>query len=266
MDVLVRVALQGGHHWEFSCDEGDPMVTGLVSALPGAAVDPSLPADGLIQVESRTGERMFFTRTSLVSVTIVRPVTHATSVLSAQAGGGWPGARFPSPFALIPHCLDDATVAALQTTVAASPVSTPQAICEVDLDRLPLNAADQLVAVVAEAGKMLGVRSADDTHLDIKLYQCHSGEAPEFASPVSERTILHFVVLWPAQEPNRISGSIQLYDRLIETSEPSGRTVDLQPNVALLFPAGTRHGALQLEAGAPALVLIGTLRTSGSNG
>ena len=265
MDVLVRVALQGGHRWEFSCDEGDPMVIGLVSALPGATVDASLPEDGLIQVESRTGERMFFTRTSLVSVTIVRPVTHATAVLSAQAGGGWPGARFPSPFVLIPHCLDAATIAALQVAVAESPASTLPATSEVDLERLPPNAADQLVAVVTEACKTLGARSIEDTHLDIKLYQCCSGEAPGLPSPASEGNILHFVVLWPAQEPDTISGSIQLHDRLIETSEPSGRTVDLQPNVALLFPADTRHGALQLEAGTPTLVLIGTLRASGSN-
>jgi hypothetical protein len=72
VDVSIRLLLKGGHHWEFVCDEDDPMVFGLVSALPGAKLDTSLPADGLIQVEARNGQRFFLSRASLVALTISR--------------------------------------------------------------------------------------------------------------------------------------------------------------------------------------------------
>jgi hypothetical protein len=59
VDVSIRLSLRGGHHWEFVCDEDDPMVFGLVSALPGVTIDPALPPDGLIQVEARNGQRLY---------------------------------------------------------------------------------------------------------------------------------------------------------------------------------------------------------------
>ncbi len=67
MDVSIRLSLKGGHQWEFVCDEDDPMVFGLISALPGANLDASLPSDGLIQVEARNGQRFFLSRASLVA-------------------------------------------------------------------------------------------------------------------------------------------------------------------------------------------------------
>jgi hypothetical protein len=56
MDVVVRLSLQGGHKWDFCCHEDDPIIIGLMSALPGADLERNLPADGLIQLETRTGE------------------------------------------------------------------------------------------------------------------------------------------------------------------------------------------------------------------
>jgi len=84
VDVSIRVSLQGGHHWEFVCDEDDPMVFGLVSALPGAKLDASLPPDGLIQVEARNGQRFFLSRSSLVALTISRlPAGQQTGISAA---------------------------------------------------------------------------------------------------------------------------------------------------------------------------------------
>ena len=53
------------------CDEDDPIIFGLVSALPGADLGGNLPADGLIQVETRLGERLYIARSSIVSVDIL---------------------------------------------------------------------------------------------------------------------------------------------------------------------------------------------------
>ena len=69
MDVKIRLWLQSGHVWEFCCDEDDDLLFGLMSALANSSTN--LSSDGLIQIEARTGERFFLTRSSLVAVEIV---------------------------------------------------------------------------------------------------------------------------------------------------------------------------------------------------
>lgn len=71
MDVQVKVWLRDGHVWKFCCDENDEVLAGLVSALPGAAASVSLPADGVVQIEARTKERLFVPRGSLVAVSVL---------------------------------------------------------------------------------------------------------------------------------------------------------------------------------------------------
>src|SRR5690349_1985003 len=71
MDVQVKVWLRDGHVWKFCCDENDEILAGLVSALPGAAASVSLPADGVVQIEARTKERLFVPRGSLVAVSVL---------------------------------------------------------------------------------------------------------------------------------------------------------------------------------------------------
>src|SRR5262249_54515338 len=104
MDVQVKLWLQGGHVWEFCCDEEDPVVFGLLSALPGADTGANLPPDGLIQIETRTGERLFLTRSSLVSVDIVR-VTDEMQLLGAKRlaapSSGSSDQASPAPFVLV---------------------------------------------------------------------------------------------------------------------------------------------------------------------
>jgi hypothetical protein len=70
MDVQVRLLLKDGHVGEFSCDENDAILYGLVSTLPGAKAGASLPSDGLIHIEARSGQRLYLTRSSLVAVQI----------------------------------------------------------------------------------------------------------------------------------------------------------------------------------------------------
>ena len=86
MDVQVKLWLHGGHVWEFCCDEDDPIIFGLVSALPGANLGGNLPVDGLIQVETRTGERVYLARSSLVSVDVV-PIANELAFLDSKRLG-----------------------------------------------------------------------------------------------------------------------------------------------------------------------------------
>lgn len=46
MDVQVKLWLKEGHTWEFCCDENDPVLIGLLSALPGAHLGQGLPQEG----------------------------------------------------------------------------------------------------------------------------------------------------------------------------------------------------------------------------
>src|SRR5215469_12498877 len=110
MDVQVKLWLQGGHVWEFCCDEDDPVVFGLISALPGTDSGASLPPDGLIQIETRTGERLFLTRSSLVSVDILR-ITDEMQLLDAKrlatCSSESSDQLSPAPFVLVPNALPD---------------------------------------------------------------------------------------------------------------------------------------------------------------
>jgi hypothetical protein len=83
MDVEVNVWLRDGYIWDFCCDEDDAILLGLVSALPGAAAGANLPADGVIQIEARTGERLFLSRSSLVAVRVL-PITDKLPLLAAD--------------------------------------------------------------------------------------------------------------------------------------------------------------------------------------
>ena len=265
MDVAVKVSLQGGHVWEFTCDEGDPMVFGLVSALPGAAVDSALPPDGLVQVEARSGERMYLTRSSLVAVTISR-LGHGPSSLFGDTSGSRPGTTVPASFALVPECFETETLADLRTAIArAKTSSATSGAAEVNLKNLPEMAAAGLVAAIAEARATLALVADEDTHLDVRLYAA----GVDALAPAAEHTgkddiILSFLILLPLQESGTASGTVELHDRLCgpTTGEAaSARAVTLLPNTALVFPAGAKRGPLQLTAqSAEALVVSGNLR------
>ncbi|HEY4253066.1 MAG TPA: 2OG-Fe(II) oxygenase [Roseomonas sp.] len=68
--LRVRLLMGAGHVREWTCDAGDPLIHGLLSALPGASLDPGLPPDGLIQINAGAGQRLFITRSSLVAIEI----------------------------------------------------------------------------------------------------------------------------------------------------------------------------------------------------
>src|SRR5262249_55585226 len=77
---------------------------------PGADSAAKLPPDGLIQIETRTGERLFLTSSSLVSVDIVR-ITDEMQLLAAKRlaapSSGSSCQSTPAPFVLVPNALPD---------------------------------------------------------------------------------------------------------------------------------------------------------------
>src|SRR5262245_62970640 len=69
MDIAVQVWLRDGHVWHFRCDENDEVLVQLISTLPGADADDPLP-NGVVQIDTPTGERLCSTRASFVALSL----------------------------------------------------------------------------------------------------------------------------------------------------------------------------------------------------
>lgn len=246
------------------------MVLGLVSALPGASVDSALPPDGLIQVEARSGERMFLTRPSLVAVTITRLGP------GGAAGGGEarPGTTTPVPFTIVPDCFDaEAQAGLLAAAARAGRSPAGPGVEEVDLKSLPELAAKGLVAAIAEARGALGLTADKETHLDVKLHAADSGAPPLPAGHAGKDDILFFMIVLPAQEGDGMSATLALHDRVAtaqgDAEAGETRLVKFEPNSVLAIPAGAVRGPLELQKpakGGEALVVSGSLRKGAGGG
>jgi len=253
MDVLLRLDLQGGHRWEFVCDENDPMVFGLVSALPGSTLNNSLPPDGLIQIEARDGRRLFLSRPSLVALTINR----IPSRVPADAGSFLTA----TPFVIRRDVFEHSAIEHLLVAPVA-PSSTGLApLQDVAVDALDADAADRLVRLLSDARTYLTPERNIETHLDFAVHRL-TGTAP-FRLPLrrASPSLLDFILsLSPADAPS--SGLVvALPDRWIGAAaavEAPARSLILGFNTALVFPAAKERDVLDVHfagnAAAPLLI------------
>jgi hypothetical protein len=261
MDVAVKVSLQGGHTWEFRCEAGDPMVTGIVSALPGATVDPALPPDGLIQLESRSGEKLFVTRSSLVAVSITEIVEHRAAL---PDGGQRPGTSIPCPFVLLPDCLKLEARGAVAAAVLAAPRAANGAgLWDMDLDELPLRAASNLADAVDEArASFPAAMSADEQHLDLTILRAEAGARDVTLPPPAADELLAFIVILPAGE-GKATATVDLAD-LIAGEGPEAfvptRTISFRANSLLVHPPDRIRGPLRLTVDTDTAIILGSLR------
>lgn len=162
MDLSIKLSFAGGHSWDFVCDEDNPLVAGVVSALPGAMVDQNLPPDGLIQVENRGGERLFFSRSSLVSVAIQRlPPKEASPAPATPLGD-------EGAFLLLPRAFGASTIEGLLTLPEFQAGGMARQDAPFDLPSLPDAAVDILVAAAAGSASALGVETDQPTQLDVQ--------------------------------------------------------------------------------------------------
>ncbi len=263
MDVSLRLSLQGGHHWQFVCDEDDPMVFGLVSALPGATLDGSLPPDGLIQVEARNGERLFMSRSSLVDLTINRlPTPTQASTEAPQPPQGNDTAFLAStPFVMRGDVFDPLTIKTLLTTSASRPSANVRDVQDVDVDALPAAAVEALVRVLSSARTYLTAGRHDETHLDLRI--CRVPHVAPVRLPLRAKSprLLDFVIWLSPSEEADAGMAVSLPDRWVgraDDATPTVRTLPLAPNTALVFPAANGLETLDLhisaDAGRPTVV------------
>jgi hypothetical protein len=244
MDVSIRLSLKGGHHWEFVCDEDDPMVFGLISALPGAALDASLPPDGLIQVEARNGQRFFLSRSSLVALTINR--------MSARTDASIDDAAFLSatPFVIRPDVFDHATIEAILQASACPPSAEIDGVQDVFVDALPTAAVEALVRVLSGAISHLAQGDYAAIHLDLAIHRLSSLPAVRLPLRAKSRRLLDFVIWLAVADAPPPSLAVSLPDRWVghtDDAMPTVRTLPLGPNTALVFPAANGLAALEMN-------------------
>ena len=267
MDVSIRLSLKGGHHWEFVCDEDDPMVFGLVSALPGATLDAALPPDGLIQVEARNGQRLFLSRSSLVALTINR--LPARAQVSAEGPpvpqGDETAFLAATPFVIRADVFDRPTIEMLLKASACAPSAAVQGVQDVHVDALPAAAVEALVRVLSSASSHLAQGDYGETHLDVGIRRLAGLPAVRLPLRAKSPRLLDFVI-WLATADAPSSGmAVSLPDRWVGGADgavPTARALPLGPNAALVFPAAHGPEALDLDISAqagPQIVVSGSL-------
>lgn len=266
MDVDVRVSLQGGHVWEFACDEDDPILVGLVTALPGASADSALPPDGLIQVDSRSGDRIYFTRTSLVAVSISKSRHGGTTMPPSVAAGS----ALPS-FLLCGDFLGkeerDLLAGLFDKPDPSSGAGRPA--YEVEPAQLPAPVTSALVGAVDRACRGLGVTNQHDTHLDVRFWltssEAHSLPArPDNASPSD---LLQFMFHLPLARGG--IGCARAVFAAADTDRGSSKPTSVQVEANQLLAWRTAENPrleFDWRGGESALVVSGALRGGAADG
>jgi hypothetical protein len=256
MDVSVTVSLQGGHQWQFVAEAGSPMVTGLVSALPGATLDESLPPHGLIQLEARSGEKLFVTRSSLVSVSIVELDGQGRHLPTPLLG--FDRSSSPAPFVFLPDCFAERTLANLEAALSIADFAPIAAnLREILLDRLPIDAERALSTAIDDSLMGFGIKPSDAArHLDLRAL--HVNQASNIPLEAKE-AIVSFIALLPLTKEANIFGSVDIPDLRADGSKAeSAREVMLEANCLLIYPATVSTVAFRLTSG-EGVILQGAL-------
>ena len=248
MDVLVKLSLAGGHSWEFVCDQDDTLVSGVISAIPGATVDAALPPDGLVQVENRRGERFFFSRSSLVSVMIV-PLPTAVALPHE------PAFVAPAPFTVVPAIFDQETL--VEARVAFSDDARPA-----DASWIPPRASDAIAAAAYAALRTNGVDPDMPTHLTLRPLRAKAGEPIRAERAGTAVVLLDMALVLTGETPLSLSlPDLHGADPLAAAG--TGRLITLAPNSAIFLPAAPAGAAMDWRIDIPAggaTLLLGQVR------
>jgi hypothetical protein len=277
MDLQVRLSLQGGHVWEFCCDEDDPIVFGLVSALPGAYAGGNLPADGLIQVEAKSGERLFLTPSSLVSVELIPIVDDMTfrgvRRLTASATS-LPGGSTPSPFVLTPDILpSDGRKALVEHALSQedSPTGTLNGgqggVRELGFGSLEQTLVKAFDFHLAKSRAALAVSDPGEAHIHCRLFAINDGGAVTL--DMNGDDLLCFVYHIHKQPKKFAGGGVRLFDGRVDEGARRAitgfRDLEVDDNALLTFPGHVVSAGLPVRCATRAFadglfVICGALR------
>lgn len=245
MDVQVKLSLQGGHAWDFCCDEDDPIVFGLVSSLPGANLGSHATPDGLIQVQTRAG-RLYITRSSLIGVEIVpiadASVTDRHDRFVVPSSGFSGGMAAPSPFVSAPAMLSKDVHHALLEHALGQHGATAQGSDEVvrlDLGSLGKDVENAFQACLEKSRSAFNLAADQAFHIECELFAL--GDAQALPMAARPEDVLCFVYHFH-KSPKAFTGSgIRLFDGqtdngMIRASD-SFRDLEIKDNALLMFPS-----------------------------
>ena len=256
MEVRVKLLLRGGHAWEFCCKDDDPIVFGLVSALPGADIAGNLPPDGLVQIETRTGERLFLTRSSLVSVEIA-PVTYPLNTLGvrrlATASASFPtGASLPSPFVLANNVIPEDICSALLAHALSQ--DTEQRRSRDGTRELNLGPLEEPITKALHSQLALGVGIlgiAEKAEVEVQLGLLAIGDAQAVSWEPNPADVLYALYHFYKEPKGFTGGGIRLFDSRadhgIGPAIVSFRDVEIGSNDMLIFPEKVRAAGLPVR-------------------
>jgi hypothetical protein len=236
------------------------MVFGLVSALPGATLDPALPPDGLIQVEARNGQRLFLSRSSLVAMTIDRLPAAAPRHAPCVSDDS-PTLLASTPFAMQAEVFDRATIDGLLKAARSRQPADMSGMHDLVLDALPEPAGNALTRALLATGAYLLGHACGPAHLDV-VPRCVT-DTPAIRVPLDAEAprLLDFLFWFPMTEATSPCVTVSLPDHWIgaPTGMPfSARALSLQPNTVLVFRSAAACTAIELdipaEAGAVMIV------------
>ena len=275
MDVQVKVSLQGGHVWEFCCAEDDPIILGLVSALPGADLGGNLPPDGLIQLETRTGERVFLGRSSLVSVNVLPIVDELKFLTAPRLASPLPNpvqdVSTPTPFAMasdaLPREIHRALVAHARAQVGSIAKASQNEPSELKLGPLEEVISKELRIHLERGSAALGLSELLGHGLQLELFAIDNGNAVCWESE-PENTLL--IVYHCYKQPKAFTGGgIRLFDRRNEKDAKGSaalfRDIEIEDNGAVMFANNAVSAGLPVRCGSTTLddglfVLLGRVR------
>jgi SM-20-related protein len=240
MDVVVKLSLQSGHKWEFCCDQDDPIIIGLMSALPGADLGSNLPVDGLIQLETRTGERLFLTRASLVAISVVPVNDHSelfTDKFLVTTVKTESQASKPASFVMVPDALPSEVHRALidQTLSYGAREQLKNGICELSLGGLDQPVTRALQRHLNESLAHFGISESPEIPLQIRLVALGNGGSISWEKESKEglSLVYHF-----HKHPRAFTGGgVRLFDSKGGANDRATfRDVEISNNAALIFP------------------------------
>jgi SM-20-related protein len=255
MDVQVKLSLQGGHSWDFRCDEDDPIVFGLVSSLPGANLGGHPPPDGLVQVETQTG-RLYITRSSLIGVE-VNPITDVSQNRAAKrflvpSLGFTGGLSGPAPFALAHAVLTkDVHAALLEHALGQRDAPSPQAGEIRQLDLGTMSEAVTNALQVCLDNSLSAFNLGEDHGLDLDCRMFAVGDAQVLPIETKPGDVVSLVYHFYNQPRAFTGGGVRLFDGRLENgmarSSDTFRDLEIKENAVVMFPSNTVSAALPVR-------------------
>ncbi len=240
---------------EFRCDENDPILSGLMSALPGSGTAANLPPDGLIQIENSTGTRLFLTQNSLVSLSVApfnHDLRHPDSDVGGTSTASTRGPTSPAPFVLIPSALPSELHRVLIGHALAQEAEVQQAqegICELSLTTLEEALTEAFRSQIDKAHATFRIPDLWDASLQIGLFAIGDGKAPSFDTTGDQLVSL---VYHCHKQPKRFTGGgLRLFDYQIahgvSCAASAFRDLEIDDNCLLMFPGNAVGAGLPVQ-------------------